>query len=64
MIKRVEESPNQLDRVKEKEKYGLEFFPNQETMDACAEITDMINGDLPKKVYHSFDDMWSDICES
>ena len=62
MRKNINEITDQVDKVKEKEKFGLEFVPSKETLDACHEIQDMINGELPKKTYHSFEDMWSDIC--
>ena len=49
---------------KSEETSELEFVPSKETLNACAEIQDMISGNIPKNIYHSFDEMWSDICGS
>ena len=49
-------------KIKKKETYGLEFVPNQETLDALDEVEAMSRGEIDSKVYHSFEEMWSDIC--
>ena len=52
------------DRYLENDACGLEFVPNEDTLFACEEIEKIIKGDIPKKIYHSFEEMWSDICET
>lgn len=50
-------------KTKRKETYGLEFVPNQETLDALDEGDAIARGEMSGTVYHSFEEMWSDICE-
>lgn len=54
--------PKKKETTKKKETYGLEFIPNQETLDALDEVEAMSRGEIDSKVYHSFEEMWSDIC--
>ena len=54
--------PKKKETTKKKETYGLEFVPNQETLDALDEVEAMSRGEIDSKVYHSFEEMWSDIC--
>lgn len=44
--------------------YVKDFILNQETLDAMEEAEDIASGSVITESYKTFDDMWSDICET
>lgn len=60
--KEVEKEKTKKVSKMSRETYGLEFVPNQETLDALDEVEAMSKGEVSGTVYHSFEEMWSDIC--
>lgn len=60
--KEVEKDKPKKIPKKDRETYGLEFVPNQETLDALDEGNAIARGEKSGTIYHSFEEMWSDIC--
>lgn len=44
--------------------HKLDFIPNQETLDAMEEAEAIASGKIEIRSYKTFDDMWSDMCET
>ena len=43
---------------------GKVVYPNQETLDVMEEAEAIASGKIETRSYKTFNDMWSDICET